>query len=468
MDELTLETATALAKKIRAGESSPLTVAEAFLSRIERLNPGLNAVVTLAPTLLDDARQAEAALKGGLALGPLHGVPFTVKDTIATAGVCTTSGSLLRSDYVPNQDAPAVARMKAAGAILLGKTNTAEMAMEYTADNPVFGRTNNPHDPARTPGGSSGGEAAAIASTMSPLGLGSDLAGSIRIPAHFCGITGFRPATASVPGGGQMPPATGPYSLGSAIGPLARTIEDLELAFNVLAAIDPGPGDHPASPGLRIAFYTDDGISPVTSETRAAVKAAAVALAEAGFEVEEQRPPGVERALDLWLSLFSRASVVFLRQMYSGNEEKAGSFIRWRLNTADAKPPQSVDDYIGSWLERDRLRANLIEWMKDRLLLAPVGACPALEHDSLKVIVNGEAINAFRAFSYSQAFNAFDLPAVTVPAGRSNEGLPIGVQVVGRPGDEKLIFAAAKVIENACGGWQRPAFDHTNLEITTN
>src|SRR5215472_8661399 len=183
-----------LAELIRTRAVSPVEVVEAYLRRIEELNPALNAIVTLAPNLLDEARKAEEEIVRGYAVGPLHGIPFTVKDTIETAALRTTSGSKMRENFLPDKDAPAVARLRAAGVIVLGKTNAGEMAMDYSADNPVFGRTNNPHDPSRTPGGSSGGEAAAIATGMSPAGLGSDLAGSIRIPAHFCGIAGLKPA----------------------------------------------------------------------------------------------------------------------------------------------------------------------------------------------------------------------------------------------------------------------------------
>jgi Asp-tRNA(Asn)/Glu-tRNA(Gln) amidotransferase A subunit family amidase len=457
MDDLTSYSARSLASLIRNRKISPVEVARAFLARIELFNPSLNAIVTLSPKLIDDAKAAEAALLSGAEVGPLHGVPFSVKDTIDTGGVRTTSGSLMRENHIPDRDAPAVARLKAAGAILLGKTNTAELAMEYTADNPVFGRTLNPHDPTRTPGGSSGGEAAAVATCMSVAGLGSDLAGSIRIPAHFCGVAGFKPATGFVPGGGQFPPSAGPYSLGSVIGPLARHVADLRLFFNVLAGdSDAGIDRSNDFQGLRVAWYTDDGISPVTSETRAAVESAAKALGEAGLLVEELRPPNVEQAFDLWMELFSRATVVFLRNVYAGNEDKAGSFVKWRLATADDTAPPSLDEYIQGWLERDRLRTGLIEWMNGGLLLAPVGAVPALEHGAVKAIVDGQAISAFRAFSYSQAFNAFNLPAAVVPVSRSDEGLPIGVQIVGTPGNEEAIFSAAQLIESALGKWTHP------------
>ena len=456
MPDLTSQSAANLAELIRKRAVSPVEVAEAYLRRIDQLNPSLNAIVTLSPLVLEQAREAEAALLRGN-IGPLLGVPLTVKDTIETAGLRTTSGSVIRANHIPDSDAPAVARLKAAGAIILGKSNPAEMAMDYTADNPVFGRTSNPHDATRTPGGSSGGEAAAIVTCMSPGGLGSDLAGSIRIPAHCCGIAGLKPGTGRVPGGGQFPPSAGPYSLGSVIGPMARQVSDLHLLFNVLAGNAPQLSafevlhdQRSLLLGRRVAWYTDDGVIPVTPETREAVASAARALSDAGMVVEERRPPGVEQALDLWLKLFSRASVVQLRNVYTGQEEKAGSFVSWRLRTADDTPPQTLDDYIKGWLERDRLRAELVEWMNTTpLLITPVGATPAFEHDAHKVTVAGKTFSTFRAFSYSQAFNVFDLPSVSVPAGRSHEGLPIGVQIVGQPHQEESVLAAALIVEEA-------------------
>lgn len=426
---------TKLAELIRNREVSAVEVVEAHLEQISRLNPALNAIVTLVPEP-ELSKSSE---------GPLRGVPVTIKDTIETAGIRTTSGSRIRADYVPRRDAPAVARLKAAGAIILGKTNAAEMAMDYTADNPVFGRTVHPQDPKLTPGGSSGGEAVAIATHMSPGGLGSDLAGSIRLPAHFCGICGLKPTTGRVPGEGQFPPSTGPYGLGAAIGPMARTVGDLRLLFSVLSDARPVERD---LRGSRFVWYGDDGVVPVTDETAQAVRNAAVALMDAGLIGEERRPPHVERGNELWLKLFSRASVVQLRQAYAGREDEGGSFVSWRLRTADAMPPPTLDEYIANWMERDRLREELLRWMETTpFIVAPVGATPAYEHDTLKVTVQGTHMGTFRAFSYAQAFNVFDLPVVTVPAGRSKEGLPIGVQIVGPPFAEEAVLAAAKIVE---------------------
>ena len=449
MKELINKSLTTIRTLIREREVSPVEVAEAHLEQISRLNPALNAIVTLAPDVMERARAAEAAVMRGEQLGDLHGIPVTIKDTIETAGLRTTSGSKIRTDYVPQKDAPAVARLKAAGAIILGKTNAAEMAMDYTADNPVFARTNHPQNANLTPGGSSGGEAVAIATGMSPGGLGSDLAGSIRIPAHFCGIAGLKPTTGRVPGEGQFPTSSGPYGLGAVIGPLARTVNDLRLMLNAISDDRFAKQDHDVR-GLRVAWYTDDGFAPVTEETALAVATAAKALAEAGLVCEERRPPHVDRGNEMWLKLFSRASVVQLRKVYAGRESEGGSFVSWRLSTADDNPPPTLDEYIAGWMERDRLREELLEWMRTTpLIIAPVGATPAYAHDTLKVTVRGSTVGTFRAFSYAQTFNVFDLPVVTIPVGRSNDELPIGVQIVGRPFAEEMVLAAAEIVERA-------------------
>ena len=429
-----------IAQLIQQREVSSIEVVQAHLQRISEVNPRLNAIVTLAPDVIERAKRAVTG-------GPLYGVPLTIKDTIETAGLLTTSGSKLRANFVPEHDAPAVARLKAAGAIILGKTNAAEMAMDYTADNPVFGRTSHPLSPALTPGGSSGGEAVAIATCMSPGGLGSDLAGSVRIPAHFCGICGLKPTTGRVPGAGQFPPSIGPYSLGAVIGPLARNVADLRLLFHVLADTHP---QETRLKGTRFAWYAEDRHVPVTEETATAVTTAASALIEAGFLGDQHVPPHVDRGNELWLKLFSRASVVQLRKWYAGRESEGGSFVSWRLATADETPAPTLDEYISNWMERDRLREELLRWMETTpLIIAPVGATPAYPHDTLKVTVRGVTMGTFRAFSYAQAFNVFDLPVVTVPAGRSNDGLPIGVQVIGRPFAEEMVLQAAEIIEKA-------------------
>jgi amidase len=466
--DLAKHSATQLAHLIRQRVVSAVEVFEVHLRNIEALNPDLNAIVMLSPDGMERARAAENRIMSGQPPRPLEGVPFTVKDTIETAGLRTTSGSLLRAEHVPVEDAPVVARLKSAGAILLGKTNVSEMAMAYDSCNPVFGRSNNPHDGQRTPGGSSGGEAAAISATLSPVGLGSDLAGSVRIPAHFCGIVGLKPTPGRVPAAGQWPSADGPFSLGAVVGPLARRVSDLHLLFQVLTLRGTGTVPQPEDDllstdnrailnGARFAWYTDDGVTPATSDTQEAVLAAVRALEGAGLVGIECVPAGVDRGPELWTQLFSRAASLCLHRMYEGNEHKAGPYVQAILRSSRANPGPTLDQFLAAWLERDRLRSRLCEWMEGiPLIVAPVSCSPAFQHDARKIDVAGHAISLFRSGGYSQTFNVLGLPAVSIPAGRSREGLPIGVQVIGRPCQEVFILAAAGIIEESLGGWMPP------------
>jgi Asp-tRNA(Asn)/Glu-tRNA(Gln) amidotransferase A subunit family amidase len=451
---------------MRAREASPVEVVEAHLRRIERVNPRLNAVVTPATDALERAREAERSLARGDEL-PLHGLPVTVKDTLDTANLRTTNGSPARADRVPESDAPSVARLRAAGAIVIGKTNTSEFALDYTAENPVFGRTLNPHDAARTSGGSSGGCAAAVASCLTPAGLGSDLAGSIRIPAHFCGVAGLRPTAGQIPGAGHAPPVSGLHSLGASLGPLARHVCDLRLLFNVLAgrrdvsAPSATPSQTEAARGLRglrVAWYTHDGTVKVADEIAGAVESAAGALKSVGMDAVDEAPPGVENATDLWLSLFEYATQRFIRSAYSGREQDAGRAARVIMERADRWGAPPLEQLLGAWDGRDRARAALLAWMeRTPLFVAPVGAVPAFGHEEYgRVGIRGVSVPTFRAMGYAHAANVFDLPAACVPAGRTRGGLPVGVQIVGRPHEESLVLAAAGVVEAALGGWQRP------------
>src|SRR5438876_263661 len=316
MDELIYASATSLAQAIRDKRVSSQEVVEAYIHRIEAVNPQLNAVVQLtAEAALTQARQADVALARGEIKGPLHGVPITIKDSFDTEGVISTAGTKGRATYVPQQDATAVARMRVAGAILLGKTNLPELSLAYESNNLIYGRTNNPYDLSRTPGGSSGGESAIIAAGGSPLGLGTDGFGSIRIPSHFCGITGLKPTSGSIPFTGLLPPGFGASAKLRHVGPMARHVEDLALTFPILAGMDwRDPATVPMPPGeprnvelksLRVAFYTDNGIMTPTPETTAIVRTAVHALADAGAFVEEARPAGIEQSYTLFRDLFA-------------------------------------------------------------------------------------------------------------------------------------------------------------------
>ena len=283
MDELIYASAASLARAIRDKLVSSHEVVEAYIHRIEAVNPQLNAVVQLtAEAALTQAREADVALARGEIKGPLHGVPITIKDSFDTEGVISTAGTKGRASYVPQQDATAVARMRASGAIVLGKTNLPELSLAYESNNLIYGRTNNPYDLSRTPGGSSGGESAIIAAGGSPLGLGTDGFGSIRIPSHFCGIAGLKPTSGRIPFTGLLPPAFGASAKLRHVGPMARYVEDLILTLPILAGVDwRDPATIPMPLGesrdvelksLRVAFYTDNGILTPTFETIGTVR----------------------------------------------------------------------------------------------------------------------------------------------------------------------------------------------------
>lgn len=464
-EELTNFAAARLVELMRARAVSPVEVLEAHVRRAERLNPRLNAIVTFAPDASERAREAERELMRGDVRRPLLGLPVTIKDTLDTGGLRTTRGSRIFANHVPAVDAPAVTRLKAAGAIIFGKTNTSELALDYTAENPVFGRTLNPHDDTRTPGGSSGGCAAAVAACLTPASLGSDMVGSIRIPAHFCGVAGLKPTAGRVVSTGHFPPTEGVNSLSATVGPIARTVEDLALIFGALTSAETELSSDASAlpervPGLRrVVFYTDDGTTPVCEDVRHAVGMAARALGEAagpGCELIEELPPGVGGGAELWHRLFARPVLKLVRELYRGREELAGPAARAMLGRRQDSS-EEMNDANAALDERSKLLGGLLRWMEATpIFVAPVGAVAAFEHGARRVEVGGQTLSTFRAFAHSQAFSALGLPVVTVPAWRTREGLPVGVQIVGRPDEEWRVLAAARVVERALGGWQPP------------
>src|SRR5438445_2209680 len=323
MPDLTFLSATEMAKGIREKQLSPVELIEAHLSRIETLNPKMNAFVQLAAERArSQAQAAETAVMGGKVWGPLHGVPISIKSSIEVAGLRCEAGTRLRAGLVAEKDAPLVGRLRTAGAIILGVTNTPELLMAWETDNLLYGRTNNPWDLERTAGGSSGGEAAAIASGCSAGGVGSDGGGSIRVPAHFSGICALKPTPGRIPSTGHHPTSAAPFALLGVVGPMARAVADLQMLFDAMAGPDVGdPCSAPVllrdiSPAdlknIRIGYFEDDGRTSVTPETRAAVRTAAESLKRAGFDVFPFRPDGLELARQLWWRLFGTAGVVLL------------------------------------------------------------------------------------------------------------------------------------------------------------
>jgi amidase len=314
MNDLTFLSATSLPAAIRRKEILCREVIDAHLEQIERANPPLNAIIlVLAAQARQQAREADAALARGDSLGPFHGVPMTVKDAWEVAGLPSTGGTLGRVHYIPQRDATVIARMRAAGAIPIGITNLPELSMAFESDNLVHGRTANPYNLTRTPGGSGGGGAAAIAAGMSPIEIGADLGGSIRLPCHFSGIAGIRPTTGRAPLTGYFPPALGWVNFFAASGPMARTVEDLTAALPVISGpdwIDAGVHDVPlrdmhavSIKGLRVAVHTNNGIMPARSDIAATVMSAAKALADAGAIVEEAVPTGIEQCLGIFMGI---------------------------------------------------------------------------------------------------------------------------------------------------------------------
>lgn len=468
MDDLVFLSASEMAEGIRRKRFSSLELVEAHLARIEQLNPQLNALITIdGEGMRRQAKAAETAVGRGEQLGPLHGVPITIKSSIDVAGLRCEAGSRLRAGYVPQTDAPVVARLRAAGAVLVGNTNVPELLMAYETENLLYGRTNNPWDLGRTPGGSSGGEAAAIAAGCSAAGLGSDGGGSIRVPAHFSGICGLKPTPGRIPATGHFPPSAGPFGLLGVVGPMARTAGDLQLLFEIMAG--PDIGDSYSAPvplrrwseeeihRLRVGYFEEDGCTPVTPETRAAVRTAAAALKQQGFEVLPFLPQGLEDARQLWWVLFGLAGAVVLGPMLAGREADLSPILKEFVGIVSAEPPLTLERFMKALLERDALRTRFLAQMeKFPVLLCPVCAVPAFRHGERAWAVDGRSVGYLDAMSYTQWFNLLGNPAAVMPVGRSAEGLPIGVQVVGRPWEEEAVLTVATRIEEACGGWQPP------------
>ena len=435
MEDLIYASVSTLARRIRDREISSEEVVQAYLNRIERINPRLNAVVQLvAEEALDQARTADKAIIRGRPIGTLHGIPFTVKDWIDVAGLpCIGTGA--RKDRHPEEDATVVTRMRQAGAILLGKTNT-------MVENPVYGRTNNPYNLAYSPEGSSSGEAALIAAGGSPLGLGSDSGGSIRQPAHACGIAGLKPTTGRIPLTGHFPFISAMNDPRTTIGPLARYVEDLALTLPVLAGIDgkdPSVIPMPAADwrvvdvrSLRVAFYTHHAEAEPTRKTAETCHQAAKTLESVCASVEEVLPPRIEEAYDITRQYWERPESMAMEAWVPDGKVKLSS--------------EEIERHLFMW---DRFRRALIGFVADYdVILTPAAECPAMPHGT----DNGR-------IPYTLPYSLTGWPCVVVRGGTSPEGMPIGVQVVARPWRDDVALAVAQVIEGACGGWKPPALD---------
>jgi Asp-tRNA(Asn)/Glu-tRNA(Gln) amidotransferase A subunit family amidase len=468
MQTSTLSTLQQIADGIRLKAFSPVEIIDAHLKRIESSEPRLNAFVHLDPHEAHiQASIAQSSILRGDPLGPLHGVPLTIKSCIDVAGWPAPAGSAIRLGYIPQRDAPLVTRLKAAGAILLGNTNTPEFLMAYETNNLLKGRTSNPWNVAYSCGGSSGGEAAAIASGCSAGGVGSDGGGSIRVPAHFCGICGLKPTPGRIPATGHFPAGAGAFSWIGVVGPMARTITDVRLLFEVMAG--PDPGDALSSPVplhtqikidlhvLRIGILESPALGTATPETHAAVQHAAKLLADQGFTLEPFRLDSLDRALELWWFFFGPVIGHLLSKAVAGKENQISPMLREYLSHAISTEPITLDSFIEACAERDLLRAKILRQMQEvPILLSPVSSGPAFLHGE----GNYRPATGYRdTMRYSQWLNLTGFPGASVPLGLSSEGLPIGVQIIGRPFEDELVLSVAEALEAARGKWQPPSLE---------
>jgi aspartyl-tRNA(Asn)/glutamyl-tRNA(Gln) amidotransferase subunit A len=455
--ELIYQDATKLAELIRTKEVSPVEVMQAHLDRIAAIDPKVNAIVTLVENALDLAKAAEADVLAGKPLGALHGVPFTVKDSIDTAGVATQRGSPIFKGRIPDADATSVARMKHAGGILLAKTNLPEFSYWIESDNLLSGRSNNPWDLERTPGGSSGGESAAIAAGMSPIGLGTDLAISVRGPAAQTGIVSLKATHGRVPMTGIWPRAPRRFWH---VGPMARSIRDLALAFSQLSGpdghdafatsttqFDAGLGRAPERP-LRVGWMVGPGFGPVDPEVAATVKAAAEALKGTGVFVEQVGIPALER--DFALDVFNKLHVMEMKPAFATatagrHREELYKMARTMLSLPDT----SMADYIEAEQATERLRDGYADYFsRYDALITHVLPIPAHKHGVEEFVIDGKTVDATYLQGATVPLNVTGLPGVAMRFGTSREGLPISVQIVGKWQAESTILYVASLLES--------------------
>ena len=456
-DPIYYQDASTLADLIRRREISPVEVVRVHLDRIEAQNPAINAIVTVAEKALKSAKDAEAAIMRGDKVGPLHGVPFTVKDSIDTANVLTQRGSPIFKGRTPEQDATSVARMKKAGGILLAKTNLPEFSYWIESDNLLSGRSNNPWDLSRTPGGSSGGESAAIAAGMSPLGLGTDLAISVRGPAAQTGIVSLKATHGRVPMTGIWPREPRRFWH---VGPMARSIRDLELAFSVLSGpdgldafasstvgFDSGMGSSPHRK-LRIGWMVGPGFGPVDAEVAATVEAAADALKNLGLTVEPVNIPALER--DFALDVFNKLHVMEMKEAFrvatAGRREDE---LYKMAKTMLSLPDTSMKDFIAAEQAAERIRDGFAGYFqKYDVLLTHVLPIPAHKHGVEEFVIDGQKVDATYLQGATVPLNITGLPGIAMRFGTSKEGLPIAVQLVGSWQAESTILHVASLLES--------------------
>jgi aspartyl-tRNA(Asn)/glutamyl-tRNA(Gln) amidotransferase subunit A len=452
------QSALELGRLVRAGKLSPVEIADAVLSRIEALNPILNAFcVVAADQARAAAREAEIAVAKGEPLGPLHGVPVSIKDVLSTRGLTTTGGSRLFADRVPDEDAIAVARLRAAGAVVLGKTNTSEFGHKAVTDNPLFGVTRNPWNPALTPGGSSGGAAAAVASGCGPLALGTDGGGSIRIPAAFCGVFGFKPSYGRVPDRGGLPSG---FAHVSHVGPVTRTVRDAALMLDVIAGGDDRdrrslprePGSYLDAcdvdvKGLNVAWTADLGYARVDPRVVEFAGDAAAEFESLGCHMEVVNP-GWEDPEGFFATMiaaqFYAAWSDRLPEAEALMDPTLVKFIRRGGGVTAREYVQALERVDAYWRE---VHAFLERF--DLLLMPTVAVLPFPVDQAPPREIAGGRVSVLGWMPFTFPFNLTGQPAASVPAGFTNDGLPVGLQIVGRRHADATVLAASAAFEEA-------------------
>jgi Asp-tRNA(Asn)/Glu-tRNA(Gln) amidotransferase A subunit family amidase len=454
-------------EKFRRRQISPVELIAAHLDRIAQIQPQLNPFVHIdAESARARAREAEARFARGETPRPLEGIPITVKSSLDVAGWPCPAGSLLRKDYIPVANATLVSRLEDAGAILLGNTNTPEFLMAYETDNRVTGKTSNPWNPAYSAGGSSGGEAAAIASGCSMGGVGSDGGGSIRTPAHFSGICGLKPSPGRIPSTGHFPPGAGAFAWIGVVGPMARTVADLRALFEIMSG--PDPGDALSSPvpireitpadlrGLRIGILENPELGRPTPETLSTLRRAAQLLCDLNHRVEALKLEKLDQALELWWFFFGPVIADLFRQSASGKESQLSPMFLEYLEAAQPEPKVTLDSFLKACVDRDLVRAALLRQLLDvPILLSAVSTAPAFKHGAGNYR-HGDPHNYRDTMRFCQWLNLGGLPGLSLPMAQSPEGLPINIQLIGRPYEEELLLAIAAQLEQARGPWQSP------------
>ena len=461
MSDFLFKTIAELAAAIRAKEVSATELVEAHLRQIERVNPSLNAVVQLcAERALDEAVSADNTPP----ILPLHGIPITLKDSIDTADIITTYGTWGRRNFIPTHDATVAKRLRDAGAIVLGKTNTPEFTFGGECDNPVYGKTYNPYKLTHSPGSSSGGAAAIVAAGGATFDLGSDTGGSIREPANYCGLAGIKPTAGRISRTGHAVPfGVGAADMLTTIGPIARSVADLELVLRLIAGPDgvdytvvpqPLPESAAALPAqLRIAIYTDGGVGDIDPAVESTLHDVANALANAGATIISDTPPLLTEAMMIhgWLIGIDGAEWVARLIDKAGTEVVGDNLKRMLFSHYEAERP-TVNTILTRLAE---LRAQAWAWFQSYdAILCPVNPQPAIPHG--QTLTWGAAKS--EGWSHLMYYNLTGYPAGTVRAGTSADGLPIGVQIVAHPWREDLVFTILRQIESAFGGYHPPAW----------